>query len=83
MPGKNTAWTEANMSDYNALYYLLVNKKVKNIEAHKFDYIKFYNKALIKDILSNKAWQQGAQNNKIYMCVNWLNKFDSKNEVSL
>ena len=41
MPGKNTTWTEANKSDYNALYNLLVNKKVKNIEAHKFDYIKF------------------------------------------
>ena len=60
MPGKNRAWTEANKKDYNALYNLPVNKKVKNIEAHKFDYIKFYNKALIKHILSNKAWQQGS-----------------------
>ena len=31
MPGKNTAWTEANKKDYNALYNLLIEKKVKHI----------------------------------------------------
>ena len=76
MLGKHTTWTEANKKDYNALHNLLVDKKVQNIEAHKFDYIKFYNKALIKQILNSKAWQQGTQHNKIDMCANWLNKFD-------
>ena len=51
MPGKNTAWTPVNIKDYNALYNILVSNKLKHIDTHKFDYIKFYNKALIKYIV--------------------------------